>query len=76
MRSVGADANGATGDDSTLTALADAGAQFKPDHILIALRYRSSRLVPTQSRLRSTYELPNVGDRLSTIGPVGGGLAA
>jgi hypothetical protein len=38
MHSVGARANGATGDNSTLSALADAVAQFKRDHILIALR--------------------------------------
>lgn len=38
MRSVGARATGATGDDSTLTAFADAVAEFQPDHILIALR--------------------------------------
>jgi siroheme synthase (precorrin-2 oxidase/ferrochelatase) len=38
MRSIGACASGTTGDDSTLTAFADAVATFKPDHILIALR--------------------------------------
>jgi len=38
MRSIGAHASGTTGDDSTLTAFADAVATFKPDHILIALR--------------------------------------
>jgi hypothetical protein len=38
MRSLGARASGVTGDDSTLTAFADAVAEFKPDHILIALR--------------------------------------
>ena len=38
MRSIGARATGVTGDDSTLTAFADAVATFKPDHILIALR--------------------------------------
>ena len=38
MRSIGARATGTTGDDSTLTAFADAVATFKHDHILIALR--------------------------------------
>ena len=31
-------ASGTTGDDSILTAFADAVAEFRPDHILIALR--------------------------------------
>ena len=38
MRSIGAQASGTTGDDSVLTAFADAVAEFQPDHILIALR--------------------------------------
>jgi nucleotide-binding universal stress UspA family protein len=38
MRSIGARASGKTGDDSTLTAFEDAVAEFRPDHILIALR--------------------------------------
>jgi hypothetical protein len=38
LRSIGAEARGTTGDDSTLTAFADAVAQFQPDHILIGLR--------------------------------------
>jgi hypothetical protein len=38
MHSIGARASGTTGDDSTLTALADAIAGFQPDHILVALR--------------------------------------
>jgi len=38
MRSIGAHASGMTGDDSTMTAFADAVAKFQPDHILIALR--------------------------------------
>jgi nucleotide-binding universal stress UspA family protein len=38
MRSIGAHASGTTGDDSILTAFADAVAKFRPDHILIALR--------------------------------------
>jgi nucleotide-binding universal stress UspA family protein len=38
MRSIGAAASGATGDDSMLTAFDDAVADFRPDHILIALR--------------------------------------
>jgi hypothetical protein len=38
MRSIGARASGTTGDDSILTAFADAVAEFQPDHILIALR--------------------------------------
>ena len=38
MRSIGAHASGTTGDDSLLTAFADAVAEFQPDHILIALR--------------------------------------
>jgi hypothetical protein len=38
MHSIGAQASGATGDHSTLTAFADAVAKFRPDHILIALR--------------------------------------
>ena len=38
MRSIGARASGTTGDDSILTAFEDAVAEFRPDHILIALR--------------------------------------
>ena len=38
MRSIGARVSGTTGDDTTLTAFADAVADFQPDHILIALR--------------------------------------
>ena len=38
MRSIGAHASGATGDDTILTAFEDAVADFQPDHILIALR--------------------------------------
>jgi len=38
LRSIGARASGTTGDDSTLTAFADAVAEFHPDHILIGLR--------------------------------------
>jgi hypothetical protein len=38
LRSIGARARGTTGDDSTLTAFADAVAEFKLDQILIALR--------------------------------------
>jgi hypothetical protein len=38
LRSIGAEARGTTGDDSTLTAFADAVAEFKLDQILIALR--------------------------------------
>jgi hypothetical protein len=38
LRSTGARASGTTGDDSTLTAFADAVAEFQPDHILIGLR--------------------------------------
>ena len=38
MRSIGARASGMTGDDTLLTAFADAVAKFQPDHIVIALR--------------------------------------
>jgi hypothetical protein len=38
MRSLGARATGTIGDNSTLTAFADAVAKFHPDHILVALR--------------------------------------
>lgn len=38
LSSVGARAGGKTGDDSILTAFEDAVAEFRPDHILIALR--------------------------------------
>jgi hypothetical protein len=38
MHSIGARASGTTGDDSTLTAFADAIADFQPDHILVGLR--------------------------------------
>jgi len=38
MRSIGADASGTIGDDDTLTAFEDAVADFRPDHILVALR--------------------------------------
>ena len=38
LRSIGVRASGTTGDDSTLTAFADAVAEFQPDHILIGLR--------------------------------------
>ena len=38
MRSIGARASGRTGDDTALTAVDDAVAEFQPDHILVALR--------------------------------------
>jgi hypothetical protein len=38
LRAMGARASGTTGDDSTLTAFADAVAEFQPDHIVIGLR--------------------------------------
>lgn len=38
MGSIGVQASGVTGDDSTLTAFEDAVAEFHPDHILIASR--------------------------------------
>jgi nucleotide-binding universal stress UspA family protein len=38
MSSIGARASGKAGDDSILTAFEDAVAEFRPDHILIALR--------------------------------------
>jgi hypothetical protein len=38
IRSTGARASGMTGDDTILTAVADAVAKFNPNHILIALR--------------------------------------
>lgn len=38
MRTIGAHANGKTGDDTMLTAFDDAVADFQPDHILIGLR--------------------------------------
>jgi hypothetical protein len=40
MHSLGARASGTTGDDTTLTAVGDAVAEFQPDHILVALRGR------------------------------------
>jgi lactam utilization protein B len=38
VRALGAHASGRRGDDVTLTAFADAVAEFQPDHILIGLR--------------------------------------
>jgi len=38
MHSIGADASGAAARGSVLTVVADAVAEFKPDHILVALR--------------------------------------
>jgi hypothetical protein len=38
VRALGAHASGRRGDDNTLSALADAVADFQPDHILIGLR--------------------------------------
>ena len=38
MRSIGADAGGAASRGSVLTVIADAVAEFEPDHILLALR--------------------------------------
>jgi hypothetical protein len=38
MTSIGAHARGAGGRDSVLTVIADAVADFKPDHLLLALR--------------------------------------
>jgi hypothetical protein len=38
LRSIGADAHGRAGHGSVLTVIADAVADFSPDHILIALR--------------------------------------
>ena len=61
MRSIGARASGTTGDDSILTAFADAVAEFQPDHILIALR--SSEHANWQERgliehVKERFELP------------------
>ena len=38
LRAIGAHADGRTGDEDILTAFSDAVAEFRPDHILIALR--------------------------------------
>lgn len=38
LRSIGVPATGLTGDDSTLTAVTDAVAEFQPNHILLGLR--------------------------------------
>jgi hypothetical protein len=38
LRAIGAQVDGRTGDEDILTAFADAVAEFRPDHILIALR--------------------------------------
>jgi hypothetical protein len=38
LRAIGAHADGRTGDEDILTAFADAVAEFRPDHILVALR--------------------------------------
>src|SRR5688500_19320747 len=38
MQAVGVHASGAAGRDSVLTVIADAGADFEPDHMLLGLR--------------------------------------
>jgi len=38
LRSIGTEADGRTGDEDILTAFADAVEEFRPDHLLIALR--------------------------------------
>lgn len=73
MRSIGARASGTTGDDSTLTAFADAVAEFKPDHILIALRssdhanWQERGLI---ERVKERFELPLTTFALDTEGHV------
>lgn len=61
VRALGAHASGRRGDDVTLTAFADAVADFQPDHILIGLR--SSKHANWQERglieqVRERFGLP------------------
>ncbi|MCA1835713.1 MAG: hypothetical protein LC721_05020 [Actinobacteria bacterium] len=71
VRSIGARASGKTGDDSILTAFADAIAEFQPDHIVIALR--SSEHANWQERglikhVKERFRLPLTTFALDPLG--------
>jgi nucleotide-binding universal stress UspA family protein len=80
MRSIGADASGLAGRGSVLTVIADAVADFTPDHILLALRssehanWQERRLVEhieDRFRLPVTAYVVNVDGRTaSAFGPL------
>jgi nucleotide-binding universal stress UspA family protein len=78
LRSIGVDASGLAGRGSVLTVIADAVADFTPDHILLALRssehanWQERRLV---EHIEQRFDLPvtayGVDDRGRTASAVG-----
>jgi nucleotide-binding universal stress UspA family protein len=80
MRSIGADAGGSTGRGSVLTVIADAVADFTPDHILLALQapehanWQQRRLIEhIEDRFRlavTTYAVDVQGHTASADGPL------
>jgi nucleotide-binding universal stress UspA family protein len=78
MRSIGVDASGLAGRGSVLTVIADAVADFTPDHILLALRtsehanWQERRLV---EHIEQRFDLPvtayGVDDRGRTVSAAG-----
>ena len=78
MRSIGVDASGVAGRGSVLTVIADAVADFAPDHILLALRssehanWQERRLV---EHIEQRFDLPvtayGVDDRGRTASAAG-----
>src|SRR3954464_7218823 len=80
MRTIGADATGLAGRGSIGLVIADAVAQFKPDHILIALRsaehasWQERRLIEhIETRFHlpvTTYAVDVEGHALAAAGPL------
>lgn len=59
MHSIGADAHGVAGRGSVLTVIADAVADFAPDHILVALRS------PEHANWQERHLIEHIEDRFS-----------
>ena len=61
LRSTGADVTGVTGDDSAMTAIADAVRAFHPDQIVIALRdseHRNWQERGLIEHVRTRFDMP------------------
>ena len=73
LRAIGAHADGQTGDEDILTAFADAVAEFRPDHILIALRSSDHRNWQERgliARVRERFDHPLTAFSLDERGHV------
>ena len=80
MRSIGANARGAASRGSVMTVIADAVAEFKPDHVLVALRdsehanWQERRLIEhIEERFEvpvTTYAVDTRGHTSSADGPL------